>query len=133
MPMTNKTVLLVEDNERLARMMSYLFQSKRMNVEIADNGSVALELLERTKPDIIILDINMPIMNGLDFCEEIKTRPKFRKIPILVVSGEQNLNIKERLIEMGVYEYIMKPFRSDNLVEKIENVLTAPVCKSLTI
>lgn len=117
------SILVVEDDQFITNAYKYKFEEAGFNVKIAFNGEEAIQILKKFTPDIIILDIVMPIKNGFETLEEIKKDKKLTKIPIIVAT---NLGQEEHLIkarELGVTDYIVKSELSLNdLVEKIKSM-----------
>ena len=114
----DKTVLVIEDDKRLSKMLTFLFMANSYNVEIAENGLEALEVLKRMTPDVITLDLMMPVMDGFEFLEKIKENHILGNVPIIVVSAVSSSDTKERVLSMGAYDYLEKPFSSSDLVNK---------------
>lgn len=113
-----KSVLIVDDEEKLSKMLGFLFMAKGFKVEYARDGSSALDLLRRIKPNVIILDIMMPGIDGFEVCEKIKDDSSLKEIPVIVLSALPSMQSKEKILALGAYDYFEKPFRSSDLVEK---------------
>jgi len=119
MEMKNATVLIADDNpENLGVLFEYL---NRMNfrVLVAQSGESALELAEEIRPDIILMDIQMPGMNGFETCRKLKENPKTREIPLLFVSALSDTEDKVRGFAAGGLDYITKPFQQEEVVARI--------------
>ncbi len=116
--MSDKTVLVVDDNKHLSKMLTFLFMAKSYKVEIAENGAEALEVLKRMTPDVITLDLMMPVMDGFEFLEKIKENHILENVPIIVLSAIASSKARERVLSMGAYDYLEKPFTSSELVNK---------------
>ena len=123
MPMTNKKVLIVEDSKAQNKMLQFLFTAKGCIVEYANNGIEALEVLKETTPDAIILDLMMPEMDGFELCERLKENEQYEETPIIILSTLQEDANKERLISMGACDYVEKPFKPADLVDRVAKVL----------
>lgn len=123
MTVAGKSVLIVEDEERLNRMVKYLFMAKGCKVESATNGIEALEVLKETTPDAIVLDVMMPEMDGFTLCERLKGDSKYKDIPVIVLSTLKEEENRERLISMGACDYVEKPFKPEDLVERVQKTL----------
>lgn len=113
-----KTILIVDDDKELIKMLSYLFIAKKFEVEVADSGVTALKLLERVKPDVIFLDLMMPDMDGFQFCEVVKKDNLLKDIPIIVLSAMPADKNRDRVLALGAVDYFEKPFKSMDLVNK---------------
>ncbi len=118
-----KTVLVVDDHE----MMRFLMQSileKDFIIVAKNDGQEALEYLnEGNRPDLILLDMLMPNMNGRTFARRIYSNPRYGKIPIIFVTTVESIMLKNSFKAMGVLDYIVKPFVNDDLLAKVKEVL----------
>jgi len=123
MPISNKTVLIVEDSKSINKMLKFLFMSRGCTVEFAMNGIDALKILEKTIPDVIILDLMMPEMDGFELCGRLKDNSKHQDIPVVVLTASTDANHKERIRSMGVYDYVEKPFSAADIVERVTKVI----------
>jgi two-component system chemotaxis response regulator CheY len=90
----------------------------------AEDGQQGLQrLVEHTEVDVILLDINMPVMNGLEFLDAVKRNSAFAEIPVVIVSTEGKDEDTERALEAGAAAYIKKPFQSENILAVLSEVL----------
>jgi DNA-binding response OmpR family regulator len=111
----NLTALFVEDEESLLQLLVSALGDKFRNYEIARDGAEGLEVALRLKPDIIISDITMPIMDGLSMAEEI--HKIYTNIPVIILSAYSDRDKLLHAIEAGVTKYFIKPFDPDELLE----------------
>ena len=118
-----KTILIVEDGETLNKMLKYLFMSKGIKVESAVNGRDALELLKLGPPDLFIIDLMMPEMDGFELCEHLRSMDQYRQTPIIVLSALKEESNSRRLAGLSVAHYMEKPFSPADLVEKVSALL----------
>jgi len=116
-------VVLIEDDLALGSLISELLSLSGFNVEWLENGVKALDYLKENTPDIIISDLMMPIMNGEELYSNIKKNIKFSSTPFIMITANMDDEVKIRQLENGVNDYIMKPFKSKELVLKIKNLL----------
>ena len=116
--MTGKKVLLADDNDSVRKSVGYYLKAKNFEVEFARDGEEALNMLEKFKPDVIVLDVKMPKMNGIAFIKEIQEKDGFSDIPIIVITAVTNLNGD---IEVGNkrIKVIQKPFSLEQLLRVI--------------
>lgn len=91
----------------------------------AENGQQALEILEREWIDLIFLDINMPVMNGIEFLSQLRQSDQRGTTPVIIVSTEGSRERKEKIVEQGISGYLRKPVSPEELVEAIHQVLGA--------
>jgi signal transduction histidine kinase/DNA-binding response OmpR family regulator/ligand-binding sensor domain-containing protein len=116
------TILVVEDNEDLREYMRIEFGPKFKMIE-ADNGEAGLEIALKEIPDLIISDLMMPKMDGIEFCKAIKKDQRTSHIPIIILTAHTSQFNKIRGYEIGADDYITKPFSSELLVLRVENLL----------
>jgi CheY-like chemotaxis protein len=123
---TFKKVLVVEDNH-INRIVARKFLAKwNLNVETADNGKEALEKLDANHYDLILMDLHMPEMSGLEACRIIRNNDNatFKNIPIIALTAAAIDNEKEKVLKEGMNDYISKPFNPEELREKIFKYLS---------
>ncbi|WP_157637981.1 two-component regulator propeller domain-containing protein [Flexithrix dorotheae] len=116
------TILVVEDNEDLRDYMHVEF-SKKYQLEDAENGKEGLEKALKIIPDLIISDLMMPVMDGIEFCKAIKKDERTSHIPIIILTAHGSHINKIQGYEIGADDYITKPFASDLLTLRVENLL----------
>ncbi len=118
--------ILIVDDSQLIHSMYRLVLNKYSGCRIVDamNGLEALDVLSRESNfDLILLDINMPVMNGIQFMEKVKKENIYRQIPIIVISTEGKEEDTLRALKLGAWGYIVKPFKPPMLYELIGKVL----------
>lgn len=118
--MENATVMIVEDEEGIRELMRLFLTKKGYRIIDAEDGYEAMDLLAKEEPDLILLDIEMPGMNGLEVCKEIRMQTK---MPILFVSYRKELDYKIQGLEVGGDDYITKPFDFNELEARIRAIL----------
>ena len=111
-----KNVLIIDDDEKLSKMLAFLFMAKGFKVESANSGPAAFKVLERIKPSIVILDVMMPEMDGFEVCEKVKGDPILKDIPVIILSALSSEQNREKSVSLGAYAYFEKPFKSAELV-----------------
>ena len=114
-----KTVLIIDDDEKLSKMLAFLFMAKGFKVESANGGPAAFKTLERVKPSVVILDVMMPGMDGFEVVEKVKEDPLLKDIPVIMLSALSSAQNREKSISLGAYAYFEKPFKSTELVSKV--------------
>ncbi len=122
---SDKTILIIDDDLGINKMLAFVFQAKGFKVQCAESGQRAMEILEEFAPEAIILDVSMPDMDGLEVCEKIKKDVNFKNIPIIFLSALPSDKYKERALSLGAFAYIEKPFLTKNLVESVNTAITA--------
>lgn len=118
------TILLVEDSKVVQQMYRNKLTFEQFNVLTADNGMEAIKILSKERPDIILLDLMMPVMDGYKVLQVIKTDPKLSAIPVLVFSAKGQPEEVEKALNLGAAGYIVKATTKPNeVVEHIRKVL----------
>ena len=123
MPVVKKSsrrILLVEDDRVLLRMLTQYLRQCGYTVDQAQNGKEALERLSRSLPDVVLLDLNMPEMDGPTFMEESRRDARYATIPVVVLSG--TTTDEEQASRIGARAYLMKPIDLDVLQAVLERV-----------
>src|SRR3990167_2369406 len=115
-----RTVLVVDDDPQIFKIISRLLDTDRYEVTAALDGFEALKKIQRDPPDLLILDLMMPGMSGFEVCEKIKKDFSDYSIMILILSAKDSQNDRRRCFEMGVDDYVTKPFHIASLARKIE-------------
>jgi two-component system cell cycle response regulator DivK len=124
MPSQDKgTILYVEDNIDNRTLVRRILLSEDYSLIEATNAAEALKVLEGTKPDLILMDINMPDMDGYTLTAKIKALPGFQRVPILALTANVMRGDKEKTLEAGCDGYIQKPLDIDQLVKEVERFL----------
>ncbi len=116
-------VLLIEDDESLRNLYTKHLVNGDFKVETATDGGDALIKLTQFNPDIIILDIIMPVMDGMEVLKIIKTDPQLKRIPVLMLTSVTGINKMKECLEMGVMGYITKGNSSDEIVQRVNLIL----------
>ena len=117
------TVLYVEDNIDNRTLVRRILLSEDYGLIEAVNAADCLKILETTKPDLILMDINMPDMDGYTLTAKIKTTPGFERVPILALTANVMRGDKEKTLEAGCDGYIQKPLDIDQLIREVERFL----------
>jgi two-component system chemotaxis response regulator CheY len=113
-------ILLVDDQPLIRKIVrDILAQLGYMNVEDAENGQDALEKLKAKKFDLIFLDWNMPVMQGIDVLRELRKMPAYKDTPVIMLTAEAEKERVIKAIQEGVTNYIVKPFKPATLKEKL--------------
>jgi DNA-binding response OmpR family regulator len=116
-----KRVLVVDDDEDMQDLLREALETESYEVMIAQDGLIALEVLEHIKPDLILLDLMMPRMDGSAFAKELRHRGLVPSVPIIVVSAD--VNAKQKIETMGADGYITKPFDLHSLLDEIAHFM----------
>ena len=108
--MSEGKILVVDDNEMNRDMLSRRLQRQKYDVDVAENGVSAIEMMRGAPYDLVLLDIMMPKMNGYEVLETVKADGDLKDIPIIMISAVDDLDSVVKCIEMGAEDYLFKPF-----------------------
>ncbi|NEQ51246.1 MAG: response regulator [Leptolyngbya sp. SIO3F4] len=122
-PLAESNILLVDDQPKNLRLLSDLLEEQGYEVQQAINGTVALQAIALEQPDLILLDIHMPDMDGYTVCQKIKADPKTEDIPVIFVSALDEAWDKVKAFSAGGSDYISKPFKVVEVLARVENQL----------
>lgn len=117
------TVLIVDDSEDMILLLTEVLEDAEYRVVTARNGHEALDMVVQASPDLILLDAIMPNMNGYEVTQILKTQDKTRLIPIIMLTGLSDLNDKLKGIELGVDDFLVKPFNHLELVTRVRSLI----------
>lgn len=116
-------VLVVEDSKEIASIVKFRLSSAGFKVEVAENGQKGLQLAQETLPTLIIMDVMMPVMNGLETLMLLKKDPKCRTIPVILLTSQSTEEEVIRGLELGADDYITKPFSPQELLARVRTLL----------
>jgi two-component system sensor histidine kinase/response regulator len=117
------TVLVVDDNPKNVQIIALLLREQKYKIIIAVNGNSAIDLVERARPDLILMDVMMPGMDGFEACQIIKTKSENENIPVIFLTAlSEKINIVKGF-EVGGVDYITKPFNKEELISRIKTHL----------
>jgi signal transduction histidine kinase len=116
----NYTILIVDDNPNNLKVLGGVLKSAGYNYRMAKSGKLALSVLEKTKPELILLDIQMPEMDGFETCEKIKEMPENQNIPIIFLTANSDSESVNKAFKVGGVDYVTKPFNTEELLRRIE-------------
>ncbi len=119
-------ILLIEDYEATVEMLTNILELNGYEVEAAADGPSGLKKAASGKPALILLDIMLPHMSGIEVCQKLKSDPKTRQIPIIIVSVKAADEDIQKGLSCGAAEYITKPFDPFDLIEKVKKHLVMP-------
>jgi len=122
-----KKVLIVEDEPELANILKYLMEGEGLSADVEYNGESALSYMQNKRPDVVILDIMLPKMNGFEVCNQIR---RFTTIPVLILSAKMQAEDIIKGLEIGADDYMTKPFNHRELVLRVKKILNR---KALTV
>ena len=118
-------VLIIEDHPPTAKFISELLVNRDLKTVIAADGANGLAKAEELNPELVLLDIMMPGINGIEVFEKLRSNPKTARIPVIFVSVRYEDEFKKRGFELGAVDYIIKPFKNERLVDAVEKTLNS--------
>ncbi len=127
---TNPRILVVDDYPALVTITRHKLLKNGYDVITAQNGQDAWELVQTKYPDLVISDVEMPVMDGYELCKTIKSDPNYRKIPVILVTSRIQTSSLMKGIEAGADNYLTKPYDDDTLFSKVHELLNNPIAIS---
>ena len=121
--MSDKNVMVVEDNEKNRKLMRVILKAKGYTVTEASTGEEALNILKNQKPDIILMDIQLPGIDGITLAKQIKGNTITKDIPIIAVTAYAMKGDKQKILECGCDDYVSKPINTQELPLVIEKYI----------
>ena len=121
--MEPKRILIVEDEASLLKLESILLSTRGYEVTGVSDGLAALREIELNSPDLILLDIMMPGIDGFEVCRRIKENPLTRSIPVVMLTAKKSSADQAKGVAVGADAYLTKPFKSGKIIEIIEGLL----------
>ena len=117
------TVVLAEDDVDIRDLVQIVLEGLDLTVTAVGNGAEALAECRRLKPRLLLLDITMPIMNGLEVCREVRADPELKDLPVILMTARAQASDVQAGMDAGADTYIIKPFGPIELREHVENIL----------
>ena len=115
-------ILLIENEEFLRKLYSEFLSMSKYEVDTAENGKEGFAKLEKFVPELIILDIKMPVMDGPEFLREIKKNIKLRDIPIIILTGVSEYVYIKECLDLGAKDYVEKTVKNDEIKYDVEKI-----------
>jgi len=123
--LSEKKILLVEDNPVNRRLAEFLLRSQGYHVRAATNAQEAFDTIKAERPDLILMDVQLPGMDGLEATRKLKAEPNTRDIPIVAVTSYAMKGDREKALAAGCSGYITKPIDKDTFVQEVATVLAS--------
>ncbi|NQT75575.1 MAG: response regulator [Candidatus Omnitrophica bacterium] len=120
---TQKKILVIDDEEDMQKLLKMRLEQENFTVVVAGDGDMGVKTAEQEIPDLILLDIMMPKMDGFTCLKEIRKLPNTKNLPILILSGKEEEKVRDLFAFQKISGYIEKPFELDDLVAKIKEIL----------
>ncbi len=119
----DKKILMADDDEVILKVAKFNLEKAGYEVVTAANGGDAVEMAKMEQPDLIILDIMMPVMDGYTALLKLKGYEETKDIPVIILTAQEGEMYAKISLEMGVVEHLNKPFNPNELVEKVDTIL----------
>jgi two-component system phosphate regulon response regulator PhoB/two-component system alkaline phosphatase synthesis response regulator PhoP len=119
----NKLVAIVDDEEDIAELVSVNLKKEGFRTKEFEEGKSFFSWIKKQQPDLVILDLMLPDMNGLDICRELKKDPRFASIPVIMLTAKKDEFDKVLGLELGADDYVTKPFSPKELTARVKVVL----------
>ena len=118
-----KKILIADDEEDVKVVVQLFLESKGYEIVTAFDGLDALQKAKDEKPDMILLDIMMPLIDGFEVCRKLKEDPETAEIPVIMLSASSHAESKQKGLDVGAIDYIVKPFVPENLENVVRGIL----------
>lgn len=115
--------MVIDDELQLVKAVEVRLRASGYEVEVAYNGPAGIDKAKKARPDLILLDIIMPNMDGYMVCKKIMADPETAEIPIIIFSASQERDLEAKCRELGATNFILKPFETDDLLNMIKGVI----------
>ncbi len=119
----SKTVLIVDDEEYIVTSLEYVMKSAGYKVVVAYDGEQAIEKTKETAPDLLILDVMMPKLDGFEVCEKIRANPLWKSIRIIMLTAKGRDSEREKGMSLGADAYMTKPFSTRDILKRVMELL----------
>lgn len=119
-------ILTVDDSKTIRMIVKKAFQPYDCQIFEGENGVEGLALANKEKPDLVILDITMPVMNGAEMLAKMKEEPDLKGIPVIMLTAEAGKDNVMKIVQLGVKDYMVKPFKGEQLIERVTKIMPLP-------
>ena len=123
-------ILTVDDSKTIRMIVKKAFRPYDCQVVEGENGVEGLALASKEKPDLIVLDITMPVMNGAEMLAKMKEEPDLKDIPVIMLTAEAGKDNVMKIVQLGVKDYMVKPFKGEQLIERVTKIMPLPEKKA---
>jgi len=125
----SKKILIADDEPNIVAAIEFLLKQRGHDVYTATDGAEALSIVERVVPDLVLLDVMMPQASGYEVCQNIRRRPEWRHIKVIMLSAKGRDSEVVRGLTLGADFYVTKPFSTRDLMSRIEGLLEPPAAR----
>ena len=122
-----KSILIIEDDPSFSRAINHIVEKEGYNVSTASNGMTGLRMVKENPPDLLILDVMLPGLDGFEICSRLRNEPPTARLPIIMLSAKGQETDRETGLKVGANEYLTKPVNRELLLETISKLLSERV------
>ena len=119
----SQSILIVDDESYIVTSLSYVMKNAGFEVDSAGDGEEALEKVKAKAPDLIILDIMMPKLDGFEVCKAVRANPEWNSVRIIMLTAKGRDSEREKGLELGADDYLTKPFSTRDILKRAQDVL----------
>ncbi len=119
----SQSILIVDDESYIVTSLSYVMKNAGFEVDSAGDGEEALEKVKAKAPDLIILDIMMPKLDGFEVCKAVRANPDWNSVRIIMLTAKGRDSEREKGLELGADDYLTKPFSTRDILKRAQDVL----------
>jgi len=123
----SKKIAVIEDNQTNIKLIRYQLEMEGFDVHIEETGNAGLKMIKNQKPDMVILDIGLPDMDGFEICKTLRNDKITKDYPIIMLTAKGEDRDKIEGLKLGADDYITKPYNADELILRIKNLLTRSI------
>ena len=116
-------ILVVEDTPEIAYLIRFILERQGFQVDQRDDGRAALQALDQPAPDLVVSDIMLPYIDGIEFVQRIREREAWESVPVVMLTARSSENDIVRAFDAGADDYVVKPFQPDELVARLQRLL----------
>ncbi|MDD5097862.1 MAG: response regulator [Candidatus Omnitrophica bacterium] len=118
-----KKILIVDDEPDLLRVTTFRLKKAGYEISSATNGQEALDLIRANPPDLVLLDLRLPLIDGYEVCRQVKSDPGLKHVPVILFTASIGHDISETVKKVMADDYVIKPFEPDDLLSKIKKLI----------
>ncbi len=119
-------ILVVDDDASTRTLLELILSSGGHEITLLNDGREALAYLKTNTPELIVIDVNMPVLDGIEVCSRIKKLPRFKRIPVIVLTSMNDAETRTRATTAHASEIVYKPLTGKNFLQTVQNFLNAP-------
>jgi DNA-binding response OmpR family regulator len=122
-PPPGATIVLIEDDQAIAELMAYVLEAHGLHVHLTESASRGLAVASSVHPDLIVTDLHMPGLNGIDVLLATRRERDLKGIPVMIITADQRQEVRQECLALGARTYLTKPFDGDELLSYVGRAL----------